>query len=982
MPRPAAGDRPQTTRRWVPCNQMVKKGVCNIPGCEFSHTLVTCDVCSVMCTSQKSLADHVRSKKHRAAAAARDGAASGPLPAAFLASKTHTYHMVSSLHKKKERVYKFMQAELQRQAVKGGIELPPQSSFEIDAVPFSKATASNRSYRLGVQINNTDRESSLILFPDMVNGTPRSMRIECETKGFPRVIKAGSIDTIHFLYTPLHMGFAQIVFRFNFQSKDGKEFSISRTLKALIGDKDILDAIRPTVPFDQEKHRRNLNLTKSMKETHANNIVVAPGLDLAHFEWANPLGMYKVPRSMRECLLREEANKTQSSLYEFLSSFVPKDMASNDAHSELYNNLLWAEEIQMEVDIKQYSLKDAVLTFQAGGKLGEKRPSVIRGDKVLVKEANNPSAKCFEGVCSKVEELNVILSFDSSFNRSFIAGQKYSVEFTFNRVALRRMHQAIEPRTSMFSGMDHDFAKLNIRVEALLAPGKISAADKFKFSAYNRSVTSNAEQRRAISIITQGLHAPFPFLLFGPPGTGKTVTLVEAMKQIFFRDNRTRLLVCAPSNSAADLLLERLATHIGKREMLRLNAFFRTQPSSWDGLKDYVYREPHSQNEYDVPPYELLSKFRVVVTTCCSASMLHGAGLPDDFFTHVFVDESGQGLEPEVMIPLNTFKYPPTTRFILAGDHKQLGPILHSKVATYFGLGVSLLERLMGYLKLRHHPRLKVAASDLEQYQKAMSVLSVKLLNNYRSHPDILSVPNALFYRSELRPCADEMQANQYLTWPELPNDECPLMFYHVDGKDEREGNSPSWFNVPEIMMVCELVEKLRDSRGMFRPITGADVGIITPYNRQAEKLRKVLARKGFENTTVGSVDAFQGQERKVIIISTVRSNPDNLAFDTRFALGFVADPKRFNVAITRAKSLLLIVGNANILLRDPSWRAWITFAYERSACKNMPAAAITEIKKIQAEGSAAVSGLAAGNDDDELEVVQVNAEAAWRDFD
>ncbi|KAI8927291.1 P-loop containing nucleoside triphosphate hydrolase protein [Entophlyctis helioformis] len=782
------------------------------------------------------------------------------------------------------------------------------------------------------------------------------------------------------------MGFAQIAFRFNFRTEGAFEFGISRKFRAFIGDKDILDAIRPVAPYvDTRPKRDDRDIATSLKRAHANDMVKAPKQGGRGYPWARNINQFDVPPTMSDCLLRDESKKIQSSSSEFLANFIPKDMTAADAHSKLYNNLLWAEEIQMEVDIKQYSLKDAVLTFQAGGKyvlrvegLAEKRPSVIRGDKVLVKEANNPSAKCFEGVCSKVEELNVILSFDSSFNRSFIAGQKYSVEFTFNRHVL---------------GMDHDFAKLNIRVEALLAPGKISAADKFKFSAYNRSVTSNAEQRRAISIITQGLHAPFPFLLFGPPGTGKTVTLVEAMKQIFFRDNRTRLLVCAPSNSAADLLLERLATHIGKREMLRLNAFFRTQPSSWAGMKDFAYHEADSENQYDMPPLAHLFKFRVVVTTCCSASMLHGAGLPDDFFTHVFVDESGQGLEPEVMIPLNTFKYPPTTRFILAGDHKQLGPILHSKVATYFGLGVSLLERLMGYvspndvtydpkLKLRHHPRLKVAASDLEQYQKAMSVLSVKLLNNYRSHPDILSVPNALFYRSELRPCADEMQANQYLTWPELPNDECPLMFYHVDGKDEREGNSPSWFNVPEIMMVCELVEKLRDSRGMFRPITGADVGIITPYNRQAEKLRKVLARKGFENTTVGSVDAFQGQERKVIIISTVRSNPDNLAFDTRFALGFVADPKRFNVAVTRAKSLLLIVGNANILLRDPSWRAWITFAYERSACKNMPAAAITEIKKIQAEASAVAVDPYAGLIPAELEEVEPNTEVAWRDFE
>lgn len=263
---------------------------------------------------------------------------------------------------------------------------------------------------------------------------------------------------------------------------------------------------------------------------------------------------------------------------------------------------------------------------------------------------------------------------------------------------------------------------------------------------------------------------------------------------------------------------------------------------------------------------------------------------------------------------------------VLAGDPKQLGPILRSPFAIDHGLSMSLLERLMTQNPLYG----KSNGSYNPQFV-------TKLVLNYRSHPDILSVPNELFYDNELQAKADEMVTHAYCNWEKLPKKNFPILFHHVLGKDEREANSPSFFNVAEIEVLVSYLQDLLQTQGKkgIAKISPKEIGIIAPYRKQVEKIRKAIDKQ-FKGVTdikdlkIGSVEEFQGQERKVILISTVRSTIDYVKFDENFSLGFLKNPKRFNVSITRAKALLIMVGNAIILRNDPNWSRFLQFCTDK----------------------------------------------------
>ena len=136
------------------------------------------------------------------------------------------------------------------------------------------------------------------------------------------------------------------------------------------------------------------------------------------------------------------------------------------------------------------------------------------------------------------------------------------------------------------------------------------------------------------------------------PGTGKTVTIVEAMNQILLEDSTARILACAPSNSAADLLAERLKERLRPSELFRLNAPSRSKEALPKVLIEYS--RSNENGTFSVPPLTELNKYRVVVSTCISASVPYGLGMRRGHFTHIFIDEAGQASEPEAMIPIKT----------------------------------------------------------------------------------------------------------------------------------------------------------------------------------------------------------------------------------------------------------------------------------------------------------------------------------------
>jgi len=212
------------------------------------------------------------------------------------------------------------------------------------------------------------------------------------------------------------------------------------------------------------------------------------------------------------------------------------------------------------------------------------------------------------------------------------------------------------------------------------------------------------------------------------------------------------------------------------------------------------------------------------------------------------------------------------------------------------------------------------------------------LTQNYRSHPQLLTAPNALFYGGALRAAADPVSSNAFLRWEGLTDAAravpggFPLLWHGVEGRDAREADSPSWFNAQEASAVYEHVRSILDHRG--GGVTPADVGVITPYHKQAVKIRSLLGNRGLKAVEVGSVEVFQGREKAAIVLSAVRSSSEHLPFDARHALGFLANPKRFNVAVTRAKALLVVVGNPAILGRDPHWAALLAHCVKHGAYK------------------------------------------------
>lgn len=281
---------------------------------------------------------------------------------------------------------------------------------------------------------------------------------------------------------------------------------------------------------------------------------------------------------------------------------------------------------------------------------------------------------------------------------------------------------------------------------------------------------------------------------------------------------------------------------------------------------------------FAVPSAAKLAEFRVVVSTCGSASFAYGIGLSPGHFTHMFVDEAGQATEAEVMTAIKTM-VTPSTQIILSGDPKQLGPIIRSSIARELDFGISYLERLMDrglydeqtgsglrYVVLIHHTGFfLIKSSSL-----------VKLVRNFRSHEAILSFPNEKFYRNELQACGPSNVINSFIGSSQLVNSKFPVVFHAVSGQDEREASSPSYFNVDEITVGKNYVKDLkadrrhpigkilrvlvkRDSDSCSSCQADKDIGIITPYNAQVHKFRKTLS--GFaKDVKVASVEEFQGQ--------------------------------------------------------------------------------------------------------------------------
>ncbi|KAG8743479.1 hypothetical protein FRC10_011952 [Ceratobasidium sp. 414] len=685
-----------------------------------------------------------------------------------------------------------------------------------------------------------------------------------------------------------------------FREAGGDIFMITRPLKAIVVNSDVA-SLAPVAPYRRQPLARKRN-TKVR--------VISGGEEV----WSDTnrhrrrLPPATIPAGFEQLLSH---GTLEQNVQAFREAFMPNDLTPS-SYNRYWSSLVHAEHIQAKVDLSSFDMDDMTLVrrrslyeLEVPG-LAEKRPSVLKGDRINVHPHSEPDGIWFTGVVHEVHLSVVWISFHSSF--PYREAATYDVEFVLNPIPFRRMLQAVntpDPRQDII------FPSL---ADLPADPNPQEAHEDQIINPYNHLLSTNNEQLQAVRRVTNLPAGSSPFIIFGPPGTGKTMTIVECISQLLDQPS-ARILACAPSNSASDLIAQRLIDFraLGRDELFRLNAVWRQRADLPEELLEYsLYGRG-----FGIPSQEKLSSYRVIVATCCSAARLYEHGIDPGHFTQIFIDEAGQASEPEVTVPVLPLAGR-NTNIILSGDPKQLGPVIRSPVARQLGMSTSYLERLMS-----------LPAYD-EVTMRGISV--IKLLKNFRSHEAILAFPNEQFYRNELVACASPNATDTFLDWNRLASPGFPVIFDAIAGEDMRESTSPSFFNPHEASLVKEYVEGLVPFMASTKHI-----GIVTPYRAQVRKIRKLLEAINIRDIDVGSVENFQGQERQVIILSTVRSNQDFLSFDLKHTLGFVANKRRLNVAITRAQALLIVVGDPMVLGLDPLWRRFLYFIYQSGGWKGSP---------------------------------------------
>ena len=443
----------------------------------------------------------------------------------------------------------------------------------------------------------------------------------------------------------------------------------------------------------------------------------------------------------------------------------------------------------------------------------------------------------------------------------------------------------------------------------------------------------NNSQAKAVNKV---LEAKDTAVVHGPPGTGKTTTLVEAIYETLRRE--TQVLVCAQSNTAVDWISEKLvdrgmsvlrignptrvndkmleftyerrfAAHPSYPELWNIRKTLRTIQSQ---LRKQNYEERESNRnrisrlrkraeELEVEiNASLFGEARIIASTLVGAS---NRILEAHHFSSLFIDEAAQAIEAACWIAISK-----ADRVILAGDHWQLPPTIKCIDAARGGLANTLMEKIV-----QHKP-------------ETVSMLTLQ----YRMHETIMQFPSLHFYEGQLQ-AAPEVRHRSILDWDH------PLSW--IDTSDEQYteetlGETQSRINRPEAeRLVQELktyIERIGKERILEEHI---DFGLISPYRSQVQYIRHLLKKDRTLHPlrhllSVHTVDGFQGQERDVIFISLVRANETG-------NIGFLSDLRRMNVAITRARMKLVILGDSSTLKHHTFYRS--LYKYIESVTKETP---------------------------------------------
>jgi len=428
-------------------------------------------------------------------------------------------------------------------------------------------------------------------------------------------------------------------------------------------------------------------------------------------------------------------------------------------------------------------------------------------------------------------------------------------------------------------------------------------------------------------------------IVHGPPGTGKTTTLVQAIKAMSKRDHR-QILVVAPSNTAVDLLSEKLAeeglnvlrignparvsakmlsltldSKMAEHESMKQIKALKKQAAEYKNMahkykrnfgraeqeqRKALFNEAHKIMK-EVGQTEKYITDQVVARAQVITATLVGAGhytISDLKFDTVVIDEAGQALEPACWIPILR-----ANKVILAGDHCQLPPTIKSAAAAKDGLSQTLLEKCAGL------------------WPDAV----IQLEEQYRMHEDIMSYPSAVFYSSSLK-------AHVSIAGRQLFPGDTALSFVDTAGcafDEKQEGTSTT--NPEEaVFLLKHLSQYVAELSNHYTAENFPSIGVIAPYQQQILLIRELLTDADelmpyTKSITINTVDSFQGQERDVIYLGLTRSNAER-------NIGFLSDIRRMNVAMTRAKQKLVVIGDSVTLSRLSFYDDFMAYADQKKA--------------------------------------------------
>ncbi|KEQ87949.1 DNA helicase [Aureobasidium pullulans EXF-150] len=563
------------------------------------------------------------------------------------------------------------------------------------------------------------------------------------------------------------------------------------------------------------------------------------------------------------------------------------------------------------------------------------------------KERQDMEKKQVQGVVVKVLREIIVVALDK--DEVDVPGGKLWLVKLANDVTYKRMNQTMNKLQKMPESEHSTLMRVLFGQSSAVTVQPRDMAKDLEWM----DPSLNDSQKEAIKF---ALASSEVALIHGPPGTGKTHTLIELIRQCLKQG--LRLLVCGPSNISVDNIVERLAPH--KVPMVRLGHPARLLPGVLNHSLDILTRTSDAaalvkdiRNEMDDKQAsirktrngrerkaiygeikELRKEYRQREAKCVDGlvreskvvlATLHGAGgfhLKNQHFDVVVVDEASQALEAQCWVPLLSSG---ASKLILAGDHLQLPPTIKSSNSKSVknkpkegqddvNLETTLFDRM-----------LELYGDDIKR------MLTIQ----YRMHEKINAFPSAALYESKLM-AAESVKARLLKDLPydveETEDTNEPVVFWDTQGGDFAEkteddeapkskssllGESKS--NELEAAIVKKHVQSLVDAG-----VKPEDIAVVTPYNGQLAVLSQLLKER-FIGVELGSIDGFQGREKEAVVVSLVRSNAEH-------EVGFLAEKRRLNVAMTRPKRHLCIVGDSETVGRGSKFlKSWMDFLEENA---------------------------------------------------